>query len=206
MLTLRTDEYVVDVDKYINKLATHLHTKLLSYWELEDAEYRAYGRCYRIPATDGSGFVPAVFKTGAKDYQMVAANDRVTCVSFFGVGETISFRNQNTVPVHLIFSVNLKRLWDVAFRADADARRDVQNIVHNKYNFSIVDMKTGIENVFAEYTSTSLREKLKSADMQPYHVFRINFELNYHINNDCVKKKSRPTVRVFDDPFADVFA
>lgn len=205
MLTLRTDIYVVDVDKYINQLATLLHTKLLSYWELDTAEYRAYGRCYRIPAKDNTGFIPAVFKEGTKDYLPVAANDKVTCTSFFGVGETISYQGQNRVQVHMIFSVNLKRLWDVAYRADMDARRDVQNIVHNKYGFAITDIRTGIENVYQEYNSTTLREKLKAADMQPYHIFRINFDLTYNINNDCVKKKSRPTVDIFDDTFDDVF-
>lgn len=207
MLTIRTDEYVVDVDKYINKMATTLHTRLLAYWELDTAEYRAYGRCYKIPSITGDGFIPAVFKEGvsSKDYKPVAANDKVTCTSFFGVGDTITYRNQNTVPVHLIFSVNLQRLWEVGFRADADVRRDVQNIVHNRHGFNITSMETGIDRVYAEYTSRSLREKLKTIDMQPYHTFRINFDLAYLINNDCVKKKSRPGVRIFDDPFDDTF-
>lgn len=204
MLILRTDEYIVDVDKHINKLATHLHTKLLDCWALNTAEYRAYGRCYRNPSKDGSGFVPEVYK-GGNEYGEVMVNDQVTAVSFFGVGETTSYKGQNTVPVHLVFAVNLERLWNVDFRADADARRDVQNIVHNKFGFHITEIKTGVDNVYAEYNSPTLKERLKTKDMQPYHLFRINFELSYSVNNDCVKSKPRPRIGVSEEPSVDEF-
>ena len=111
--------------------------------------------------------------------------------------------------MHLIVSVNLARLWGTELggtgqsRADADVRVDVQNIVHNKFDMRITAIKTGIDNVYAEYPGS--RERLRTKDMQPLHVFRIDFDLSYNINNSCVKKKSRPSVRIFDDPFADVF-
>lgn len=176
----------VGVDIPIQKLQSYLHDKLLTKWGLQNAQYEAYGRCYRNQKE--SGYIAEVY-VGGGEYKEVYLDDRISVLSFFGLSGDIEFEVTNTADVHLIFWVNIKKLKPaIVHRADEEVRKDVQQLVDNGYQgFQLTGMRLGIERVHQEYRGTIMKaqenfDTLKYRDMHPFHCFRLDFKVNYNIN------------------------
>lgn len=190
MIALKSNP--VDIDVPIQRLQQHLYTELLDLWSLEEGQYSAYGRCYRNQTKDG--YVPEVYD-GNDEYREVFCDDRLAALSFFGVGDTIplsrKIRAVIECPVHLVMFVQLDQIKNLTHRSDVEARRDVQTLVHERFGFGVQAIKTGIDNVFSEYSGTRRSDWLKFRDMHPFHVFRLDMLVNYTMYQGCELEKTQ---------------
>lgn len=172
----------VGVDTHIDGLQKLLYTPLVAAWQLDansNKDYNSYARAYRNQANDGH--VPEVY-VGSKEYKEVMIDDKVKALSFFVLGESVPFNTgQYQAPIALIFCVQLNKLKNGTTREDEEVRSDVIRLVQNnlKWGFRFTGYETGIENVFKEFDGLRRNTGMKFRDMQPFHVFRLNFELTY---------------------------
>lgn len=169
------------IDKQIQKLQEYLYTKLLAKWAITDDDWQCYGRAYRNQKD--KGFIPEVY-TAAGDYEEVFPDDKLSVLSFFGVGDSFKGSYSLTGPVFLIFFVNIDDLKTLAHRGDEEIRLDVQQICSQvDFGFYMTGIQTGIDNVYKEYPGMRRDEGLRARDMHPFHCFRIDFELTYEPQN-----------------------
>jgi len=181
----------VGVDIVVQKYQEKLWRQLLLLWNLVEADYISYGRCYRNQRP--SGYVPEMFQTGTTlgtEYKELFLDDKVKVTSFFGcetenVTDTI-FTSQG----HLIFIVDLTKLGKTAqHRPDEEVRQDVYNILAASSNrdLQVTGIITGIDKVFSEYTGwKATAGGVNYTDMHPKHCFRINFTATFTPNNSCL--------------------
>ena len=187
MLIAKTKPVGIDVP--IQQLQTFIHEQLVEKWELDDTDYKCHGRCYKNKTDDG--YIAEVYKggneAGKKDYEEVYWNDRLTAISFFGISDNIDTEIQNTVNIHLVFFVNIKKLKPaIAHRADEEVRQDVQRLIgSNLFGFQFASIDLWLENVLKEYPGSRRSDGLKAVDMHPIHCFRFNFSLSYDSNIIC---------------------
>lgn len=127
---------------------------------------------------------------GGGEYKEVYLDDRISVLSFFGLSGDIDFDVTNTADVHLIFWVNIKKLYPATtHRADEEVRKDVQELVQKKmYGFTLNGVRMGIERVHQEYRGTIMAaqanlDTLKYRDMHPFHCFRFDLKLLYDIKH-----------------------
>ena len=67
-------------------------------------------------------------------------------------------------------------------RQDAKAQKDaVQALRDISGEFIVNEVQRGIDNIFNEYTTSSMRFN----DLQPLHAFSINIDLNYYLTDKC---------------------
>jgi hypothetical protein len=170
----------VGIDIPVQAFQTMLYNKLRTLWSVEYTEFAMYGRAYRNQNKDG--YSPEVY-IGGNEYQEVLFDDTLKASSFFGIGESIKVQNLNTVAeVFLIFMVNLDKIKPDTTRQDEEARIDVEKLCRHKLlGFTLTGIVTGIDNVFREYSGFG-KEKIKFMDQNPWHCFRLNFDLLYDIN------------------------
>lgn len=175
MIIQRTD--ITGIDVLITKYQNKLHSYLCTEWSLDTlspSDYLCYDRCYRNQTKNG--FIPEVLN--GNDYKEVLLNDNTKVLSFFGVGNNISQSNeQMTANIHLLFFIDLQKVF--GGRYDETARQNVmQFATKGDYGFKVDSIQIGIDNVLSEYNGSKLAYK----DLQPYHIFRLNFTVNYNIN------------------------
>lgn len=182
MLLTKTNPVGIDIP--LQRFQTYLHGRLVSKWAIaDDTVYRCYGRAYRNQTTDG--YIAENYE-GSSKYKEVYWDSSLTAISFFGVTPKSTFDTGNeSVDVHLVFFVNLETLKPaITHRADEEVRKDIINVIAEKsYGLVFQGIDTGIENVLREYPGSRRNDRLKFVDMHPVHCFRLNFKLNYNINN-----------------------
>jgi hypothetical protein len=162
------------VDRVIQGLQTKLHTQLVSAWNLSaDSVYHCYGRCDRN-LTEG-GYIAEILTEG-NDYREVFWDDALSAISFFVRGDKVEYqKGESKAPVSVIFFVNVKKLKPlIPHRADEEVRLDVLRVFQGPM---LLSYETGLDNVLREFPGS--KEKLRVADMQPVHCFRINLNLIY---------------------------
>lgn len=112
-----------------------------------------------------------------REYKEVLFDDRVDVISWFDVNEeSNSFDGgQFTQVVGIFFAVNLGVLYpDLEHRAVEESHRDVLNLLDQSQVTGII---TNLPAYGDYYT-----DKLKRFNMQPWHVFRINYLMQYSVN------------------------
>lgn len=179
----------VGIDAVIQKLQKHLHDRLIQLWDLTGNEdkYVSYGRCYRNRKADG--YIAEVY-VGGNEYRDAYFDDKLFASSFFGTGSKESHNTGETVDIHLVFFVNLKKLKPlIAHRADEEVRKDVQNLIgKNLFGCEYVSTELWLENCLREYPGTLRNLQLNRGDgsekfdMHPQHCFRINLQCRYSKN------------------------
>lgn len=174
----------VGIDWYIQQLQTYLHGKLLAAWNLSDAQYIAYGRCYRNRSDDG--YIAENYQ-GDGNYKEVYWDDAVSAISFFGTGSTEKNGVEHTADVHLVFFANLKKLKpSITHRADEEVRRDVAGLFGlSLKGFTYESTEMWTENVLREYPGSRRDKRLIAVDMHPLHCFRLNLKLIYNPSKNC---------------------
>lgn len=185
MLITRSNPQSIDYS--IAQLQKHLHDELMGLWGLdtEDPEqgalYRCYDRCNRNKRE--GGYVAEIY-LGANEYEEVYWHDDINAISFFGTGAKEEHAANESTQVHLVFFVNLAKLKPgITHRADAEVRKDVQNVVSGGwYGFTHTSTEIWLENVLREYPGSYRDQRLKAVDMHPVHCFRLNFEVAYNKN------------------------
>lgn len=169
------------IDIQIGRLQQKFYDILLKKWNLAEARYNCYGRCYRNQS-DTNEWTAEIFD--GKDYVEVYFNDNVSVVSFFGVGnETqITQGTMMNATVSIFFFVNLKEIKPGNERNDEEARIDVQNVIDSfgaTYGFQIIKQITGLDKVLSDYSGTRKSEGLKFRDQHPLHCFRFDTQIFY---------------------------
>lgn len=176
----------VGIDWHIQKLQTLIHNRLISadYWNIDSADYRCYGRCYRNKTDDG--YVAQNYESG-NDYREVYWDDSLKAISFFGTGNTVQIDMNAQADVHLVFFADVVKLAPtILHRADEEIKQDVLDIIgKNAHGFSVQSVETSLENVLKEYPGSRRDNRLKYVDMHPVHCFRINMRLIYNPNKIC---------------------
>ncbi len=163
--------------------------KLMKAWALnpavaaENAQYMAYGRCYRNRTATGW---KAELYTGADQYKDVYWDNALTALSFFGTGTTVQSVVNNQTDLHLVFFLNLAKIKPgIVHRADEEVRQTIISAVgKNSFGAEFISYETGIENVLREYPG-SYRDALAFVDMHPVHALRLNFTFIYNMLKNC---------------------
>lgn len=120
--------------------------------------------------------IPEVFVKD-REYREVKFNDKLTVLSWFDVADnTNSFDagqiNQN---VGIFFAVNLKELYSILdHRSIEEAHRDVLKLLDYS---NVIDIINGA-GAYGDFDISNL----KKYNMQPWHVFRINYLIEFNVN------------------------
>jgi hypothetical protein len=169
------------IDAAISKIQNALHGHLAPIW---GSSYKCYGRCYRN--RNDNGYIAENYE-GEGEYKEVYLDDSLPAISFFGQSSDIRKEGiMNVVDFHLAVFVNLDRVKPTAtHRADEEARIDVQNALGKfMYGASVTSVELWLENVLREYPGSRREDRLKAADMHPWHCFRVNLRIAYR-NTNC---------------------
>lgn len=184
----------VGLDLEMHKIQTLVYTYLTtnSCVKGDYSNYESYNRVYKNETKDG--VVAETFLTG-NDYKDVFLNDNVGVSSFFIANDDEDYitptRKQRTIS--LIFQINLSKVYpNIPHRADEEFHNEVSNALAGLKKPSIkLGAKVGINNVYSEFEVQKLKDKFH--DMQPYHVFRQDFEVQYDYDCCPVFATSGPT-------------
>ena len=184
----------VGLDLEMHKIQTLVYTYLTtnSCVKGDYSNYESYNRVYKNETKDG--VVAETFLTG-NDYKDVFLNDNVGVSSFFIANDDEDHitptRKQRTIS--LIFQINLSKVYpNIPHRADEEFHNEVSNALAGLKKPSIkLGAKVGINNVYSEFEVQKLKDKFH--DMQPYHVFRQDFEVQYDYDCCPVFATSGPT-------------
>lgn len=182
---LFTRSKISGIDTAIDGLQRKLYPSLVSLWKLNaasDKDYNSYARAYKNQSENG--LVPEVFVKGI-EYKEVMLDDKIKALSFFSIGDSISFDNNlSKAKVGLIFFVDLTKISSGQNRNDELVRQQIVKLIQgNKYfGFSFEGVEIGIDLSLKEYAGARKNIGLKYRDMHPYHCFRLNFTLQYKTN------------------------
>lgn len=180
---LVTKPSVTGIDIPIQKYQSVLYNQLKPIWGFTDSTFNLYGRAYRNQTQDG--YTPEIYK-GHNEYNDSYFDDTLAGSAFFGLGETTKVTNADILAnVFVIFMVNLNKIKPGTTRNDEEVRIDVERIALTNINgFFLTGIITGIDQVFKEFSGYKAVKGIKFRDTQPWHCFRLNFQVNYNIY-DC---------------------
>ncbi len=181
-LNLRTNP--AGMDWYIQQLQKKLFNNL------PNSSYNSYGRAYRNKV-DG-GYIAEVY-AGDNRYTEVYLDNAVALTSWFGVSGPVKTGKQSEVDIHIVFFANLATLALkdykgnlITHRADGELHQQVLDLIGmSSFGISPVSIETGVDNALREYPGSRRDDRLKAADMHPYHCFRINTTLIFDPNKIC---------------------
>lgn len=160
------------IDRQLLRIQTKLDTELT---KKEWTNVDVYGKLY-INQKDGANIAEAY--VGSGEYKEVLIDDRKTAVIGFFIGENRSGLNMIRVPVDLVCSCRLDKIYDTTERHDEEALLTVLKIV-KRYTPLLEpqenEIKTGLSNVFSRISA----ERIKFRDMQPWFNFSISFDIVY---------------------------
>lgn len=173
-----TTTSTIGIDTVIQSIQTELYANLLASWS-ENVD--GYGRVY-INKKENNNI--AQYFISEKDYKDVYVNDEKDAQFFFLTDENSTtddeyvYKNKTKV----VFIVNVENVFGFG-RNDEKARVEAINFLREiAYGrFQIEGYDTGVDNVFRGLNT----DKLKKADLHPFHVFSVNIDLNYYLTNNC---------------------
>lgn len=176
---------VIGIDIPIQKYQTEFYNALKTLWGFTDAEFNMYGRAYRNQDKEQGTYTPEIYK-GNNEYSDAYFDDTLSGSAFFGLGELTKVTDGDVkANVFIIFMINLDKIKPGTNRNDEEVRNDAERFaLVTKYGFSLAGIITGIDQVFKEYSGYKAVKGIKFRDMQPWHCFRLNFEVLYNIY-DC---------------------
>ena len=164
------------IDAAITKIQRALHSQLSVLW---GNAYKCYGRCYRN--RNDNGYIAENYE-GDGEYKEVYLDDTAPAISFFGVSSNVDTSGvMNVADIHLVFFVNLSKVKPTqSHRADEEVRIDVLKALGSfLFGASVTGVELWLENVLREYPGSRRDERLKAADMHPWHCFRVNMQVSY---------------------------
>jgi len=196
-MALITRSNPIDVDLPIAGFQKFLYSQVKLAWGInDDFKYACYDRAYRDLID--TGYVPRYMipnTQGVLEYKTLGFDPEVNwAISFFSVGDNVKEVENRTSrsSVGLIFAVNLGTPANptvkpgiIDHRPDAEVRNDIERICFTpRFDMEITGIETGIDNVFREYKGFLTQDRKEYLDWQPLHIFRINFDLTYGLE-DC---------------------
>lgn len=173
---------VVGIDKPIQSIQTQLYDNLSKIW---NGEIEGYGRIYKNNNSTGE-IIPEWYNSITKEYDSVYYDDSKSATFCFLVSDKDNTSDEYAfkAQVKCVFSVNLDKIYsENAERLDAKAESEVVNLFRENYSQTIIkSIEKTIETVYLGYSI----EKIKKSDnIQPRHVFSVNFDLIYYFDNQC---------------------
>lgn len=143
--------------------------------------YNAYLRVYKNETENG--LIPEFYKdiTQAKvgDYEEVYLNDNLNASSFFYTSDNIQSSEDGRMfqtSLSMVFQVDLAAVTNIQdSRNDEEVHGQVIRAINSSINGKVNSLITGIKNVYSEFDTS----KVKWDDMQPFHVFRVDIDVNY---------------------------
>lgn len=181
----------VGIDIPVTRYQNFLYPALKEVWGIQDdVSYDCHPRAYKNQTADG--YIPEVFIGVGNDpeqpeYKEVFLDDSKSALSFFALGDLTRFNEgDTTAQMSLTFLVNVQLLKpNTAWRGDEEIRNDVEKLCQiSRFGFELMEIVTGYDQVFKEYSGWRKKDGMKFRDMHPNHCFRLNFSTLYDIN-DC---------------------
>lgn len=171
-----TETYNIDTE--IQQLQTKLYENLVGVWNTSSID--AYGRVYKNERSGKT--IPEVYDATLRNYKDVFYNGQ-SCFFFVdNDNHSTDEEHEFTAKVKICFMLKLDDLKTASERVDADVKRDVVSIIRDHgHSFTITGYLKTIDTVFREFDTASIKHN----DMQPLHVFAIEGNLNYVINDKC---------------------
>jgi len=164
----------VGIDRIIDSIQVVLFNKL--GWDT-GTTYESNHRAYKNPRTiEGrDGLVPEIYD-GKEEYREIYLNDKIDANSFFLVDDSRTGDKLYTVIVSIIFQLKLDKIFpNILHRADEEAHKQVLDVLERTTLVKINSLQTGIANVY----SGLLVEQSKLDNMQPFHVFKVDMDIDY---------------------------
>lgn len=176
-------ENAVGIDVVINDIQIAVSNSL--QW----VNYNAYHRIYKNETANG--IIPEWYEDITQatkgEYEEVYLNDKLDASSFIYKEDTIPAvdigRLFSTV-VSMVFQVDLAAVEGVKdTRNDEEVHRLVIEAINGSTYGKVASIVTGISNVYSEFDTSQIQWD----DMQPFHCFRIDIDVNYDYNccTDC---------------------
>lgn len=172
---------VTGIDIPIQACQQVLYPLIKKAWGItSDTDFNFYGRAYRNQS-DG-GYTPEVYN-GAGEYKEVYFDDTLKASAFFGVQENQVYKPGMMAKVFIIFMVNVAEIsGTTATKNDEEIRNAVVKLFGApRMGFDMTGLKTGIDNVFSEYSGWRKGKGIEYRDEFPLHCFRIDFDVLYDI-------------------------
>lgn len=175
------------IDIPINAFQAYLYAALKKLWGIpNDTDFDLYGRARNNPKEKGS--VAEVFD-GKAGYTEVLFNDRkLVGQGFFLVGDREDYNvGAMTTKVALILQLNIQGVnkymnpLDLTKWDDEYINAQVMKLCQGKRaGFFVTGLVKRIENIFKEYPQW--KDTIKFQDMFPFHCIRIEFEVQYSVD------------------------
>lgn len=162
----------VGIDRIIDSIQVVLYNKL-GWDSLPNVTYEANHRANKNETANG--IIPEIYD-GKKEYREVYFNDKVDASSFFLIDDTRTGDKLYTIIVSIIFQLKLDKIFPlITHRADEEAHKQVLDVLEKTTLVKINSLQTGIANVY----SGLLVDQSKFDNMQPFHVFKVDIDVNY---------------------------
>ena len=170
------------IDVSIQGIQRYLYESLSQRWS---GDIEGYGRVYKnIDSTDR--VFPQWYNSSTEDYKDVYYDDSKSAVFSFLVSDDDSTNDEFvfTSKVKCVFGIDLSKVFDSNKRLDSEAQRDVVEFLRNSdFNtIKITSIQKTIESVYNGYNIDQIK---LSGNIQPKHVFSVNFDLQYYLTDKC---------------------
>lgn len=169
------------IDTVIESIKDDLYAALGLVWS---GEIDAHGRVYKN--VDSSNRVKPERYVSNGDYREVFLSDKIAAAFFFLTSDRDTSTDEMVFvsPTKIVFMLNLNKIYPSKVgRADELARADALDIIreYTFQNFDITGIQKGLRQVFAGLDIS----QMKYSDMQPYHCFSVDVDLQYHLTKKC---------------------
>lgn len=168
---------VTGIDEKIKPLQTYLYDNIINKWGLSN--FDGYGRVYKNRRKD---LIIPEYYISNKEYKEVLLSDKRDGIMFFSPSsKSKSYGDLIVQECDIMFSLNLKTLYNNNERQDEEARQYILGLL-NQYMVNLGDkeIETDLRFVYKDYNGVASY----FYDMQEFHHFKIKIELRFN-NKTC---------------------
>lgn len=138
-----------------------------------------YGRVQKVSTKDNKGFIPEVHISNTERKEVLYDDRKAPGGNVFFVENdehTTTDGKLFVAKVKIVFMLNLNKVATVkSYRADAEIQQKAIDLLQRLKAIEITSIEKGVENVLSDFNT----ESISAHDLQPYHTFSINGNLNY---------------------------
>jgi hypothetical protein len=138
-----------------------------------------YGRVQKVISKKGNGLIPEVHISNTERKEVFYDDQKAPGGNVFFIDNdehTTSDGKFFVAKVKVVFMFNLNKVAAVkSYRADSEIQHKAIELLQRLKSIEITSIEKGIDNVLSDFTI----ENIKINDLQPYHTFSINGNLNY---------------------------
>lgn len=176
-------ENAVGIDVVINDIQIAVSNSL--QW----VNYNAYHRIYKNETSTGikPEWYEDITQRTKGEYEEVYLDDKLDATSFIYTEDTIPSVDLGRLfgtTLSMVFQVDLSKVEGVKdTRNDEEVHRLAIEAINSSTYGKVASIVTGISSVYTEFDTSQIQWD----DMQPFHCFRIDIDVNYDYNccTDC---------------------